>query len=169
MITAVPQELAAAFALLRRSQVPNDLFPEDRRERYQEGRVGQLGLNPALARRAETPLGNVWVIPGDGWICLSLAASPGPSSLDGGGLTCNRIKQALAGRIITWTSSRSEGATIVQGLVPDGIPEVTLTAADGSAQTVSVSDNTYGAVLSGALASVRLGGETVLRLGVPGR
>jgi hypothetical protein len=167
MITAVPEEQAAAFALVRRSQIPTDLLPEDRWGRYQEGRVGQLGLNPALARRAETPLGNVWVIPGDGWICLSLAASPGPSSLDGGGLTCNRTVRAIAGRMITWGSCGS--AVIVQGLVPNDVPEVTLTTATGSVQTVSVSDNTYGVILRSALAAVHIGSETVLRLGVPDR
>jgi hypothetical protein len=57
MITAVPKEQAAAFALLRRAQVPSDLLPEYRWEQYRKGRVGQLALNPALARRAETRSG----------------------------------------------------------------------------------------------------------------
>lgn len=167
MITAVPEEQAAAFALFRRSQIPADLLSEDRWGQYQEGRIGQLGLNPALARRTETPVGNVWVIPGDGWICLSLAASSDPSSFDGGGLSCNRTEQAMAGRMVTWCSSGP--GVIVQGLVPDDIPEVTLTTADGSVQPVSVFENPYGVILRSALAVVRVGSEIVLRLGVPDR
>jgi hypothetical protein len=81
MISTVPEEQAAAFALLRRSQIPTDLLPEDRWEPCQNGRVGQLGVTPALARCAETPHGNVWVIPGDGWICLSLAVSQARASV----------------------------------------------------------------------------------------
>jgi hypothetical protein len=166
MISAVPEEQAAAFALLRRPQVPTDVLPEDRWERYQTGLIGRRGLNPALSRRTETALGNVWVIPGEGWICLSLAASPDASSLDGGGMVCNSTAHAVAGRLVTWGSSRS-GRTLVHGLLPDSIAEVTLTAAGGSMLTVHAVDNAYAAVLSGALVSVRIGGETVLEVGAP--
>lgn len=164
MITAVRREQAAAFALLRRAQVPSDLLPEYRWEHYRNGPVGQLGLNPALARRADTSVGNVWVIPGDGWICLSLPASPHPSSLDGGGVMCNTNRHAIDGRMVTWSSSRSGAGMIVQGLVPDWIAEITLVAADGSTTTVCTSDNAYGAVLTGVLASVRLVARRCLAL-----
>ncbi len=66
MIASVPTVQAEAFALLRRPQTATDLIPEDRLEQYHAGFLKRAGLNPALARRAETPLGNVWVIPGDG-------------------------------------------------------------------------------------------------------
>lgn len=166
MITAVPEEQAAAFALLRRSQVPSDLLPEERWERYQTGLLRRRGLSPALARRASTPLGNVWLIPGDGWICFSLADSSDPSSLDGGGLVCNRTENAVAAPMVTWTSSESAQGTIVQGVVPDGIAEVALTAGDGSTAPVVVVDNVFGAVLNGALSCVSVNGATVLNLGV---
>ncbi len=76
MISVISKEQAAAFGILRRPQIETDLLPEDRWGRYRIGRIGQLGFNLALARRARTPLGNVWIIPGDGWICLSLASFP---------------------------------------------------------------------------------------------
>jgi hypothetical protein len=86
---------------------------------------------------------------------------------DGGGMACNPTANAVAGRLITWTSSRSGAGQMVQGLVPDGVTEVTLITANGSTTTARVSDNAYGADLSGSLARVRIGGETVLSLGGP--
>ncbi len=68
--------------------------------------------------------------------------------------------------MITWTSSRSGKEQMVQGLVPDWVAEVTLIAADGSTTSAPVSDNTYGADLDLPLASVRIGGDIVLSLGV---
>jgi hypothetical protein len=107
---------------------------------------------------ASTQVGNVWVVPGDGWICLDLAASASPASLDGGGMECNTEAAAEAGRMVTWTSA-SANTLVVQGMVPDGVSEVTLTAADGTSLTVPVSDNLYGANLTGGeLQSVRMGG-----------
>jgi hypothetical protein len=157
-ITAIPEDEASAFGILRRAQVTSDLLPEDRWGRFEMGFVARLGLNPALMRRARTEVGNVWVVPGDGWICLALAASRSVTSLDGGGIECNTIKSAARGRTLTWTSSSSGDQTIVQGLVPDGVREVILTARDGASKTVPVADNVYGSVLDGGLASVRLGG-----------
>jgi hypothetical protein len=169
MIAAIPEEQADAFRILRRPQLQTDLLPEDRWEHYGIGRFGQLGLNPALARRAQTPLGNVWVIPGEGYICLSLASSPDSSSLDGGGMTANTTQAALTGRVTAWSASRSGAGQMVQGLVPDAITEVELLAADGSTTIAQVSDNAYGADLGAALAAVLIGGETILSLGVPDR
>ena len=169
MISAISEEQAEAFGILRRPQVKTDLLPEDRWWRYRMGRIGQLGLNLALARRARTPLGNVWIIPGDGWICLSLASSPDSSSLDGGGMTANKTENAIAGRMIKWTGSRSGPGQMVWGLAPDTITAVELLAADGSTTTADVSDNTYGAELGAALATVRIASETILELGVPDR
>lgn len=159
MITAIPEEQAEAFAILRRPQVPTDLPPQDRWELYATGRFGQLGLNPALARRAQTPLGDAWVICGDGWI-----------GLDVGGMTANTTQNALAGRVITWTRSRSGPGQMVQGLVPDTITEVQIVTSDGSTTLARVADNTYGVDLGSALlAAVRIGSETILRVRLPDR
>lgn len=168
MIRAIAEEQAAAFGILRRPQSDTDLLPEDRWDRYRMGRIGQLGLSLALARRARTPLGNVWVIPGDGWICLSLANSLDSSSLDGGGMTASSTEHAIAGRLITWTGSPSGTGQMVCGLAPDTVNAIELLAADGSTTTAEVSENTYGVDLRAALATVRIAGETVLELGVPG-
>jgi hypothetical protein len=167
VVLSIPEEHAAAFGILRREQSSTDLLPEDRLDRYEHGRIGSFGLNPRLARRAETPLGNVWVIPGDGWLCLSLAASLDRSSLDGGGMACARTQSAIARGLITWTGSPSGRGQMVHGLVPDTTAEVDLIAADGSMTSPRISDNVYGVDLRSALARVRVDGETVLTLRVP--
>jgi hypothetical protein len=169
MISVISKEQAGAFGILRRPQIETDLLPEDRWGCYRMGRIGQLEFNLALARRARTPLGNVWIIPGDGWICLSLASSRDSSSLDSGGMTANRTESAIAGRMITWTGSRSGPGQMVWGLAPDTITAVELLTADGSTTTAEVSDNTYGADLGAALATVCIAGETILELGAPDR
>jgi hypothetical protein len=167
MIASVPTVQAEAFALLRRPQIPTDLIPEERWEQYYTGFLQRAGLNPALARRAETPLGNVWVIPGAGWICLSLAGSADRASFDGGGLTANSAESAVTRGLTSWTGSRSGQGQMVQGLVPDRTAEVALIAADGSVTKPRISDNVYGVDLKCALARVCFDGETIVSLGVP--
>lgn len=75
-------------------------------------------------------------------------------------MVCNVTEFAAAGRMVTWTSSRSGDQSIVQGLIPDGIQEVTLIATNGATKTVPVHDNVYGAVLDGHFTSVRITGPT---------
>lgn len=113
--------------------------------------LGLLGLNPGLARRARTEVGDVWVIPGNGFICLSL---------DGGGGSANATDAEAATGVVTWGSYRSLDQCIVHGLVPDGVHEVTLMAINGDIQAVPVHENVYGAVLDGFLTSVRFTGPS---------
>lgn len=157
-ITSISDAQSSAFAILRRPQVEGDALPEDRWPAYEGGGIGRCGLNPGLARRARTELGNVWVIPGSGYICLALAESSSPSSLDGGGVNCVATEVAVSEGTVTWTSIRSGDQDIVHGLVPDGVRELTLTAQNGVSKTVPVHDNVYGALLDGHFASYRFTG-----------
>lgn len=110
--------------------------------------MGRLGLNPDLAR-ALTEAGEVWVIPGNGFICL-----------DCGGACRSTTANAAAEGIVTWTSSRSGDRCIVHGLLPDGVSQVTLVTTTGISADVPVRDNVYGAVLDGPfLQSVRFEGS----------
>ncbi len=102
-----------------------------------------------MARRVKTSAGNVWVIPGNGFICL-----------DVGGISCNATEQAASRGMVMWTSARSGDQSIVHGLVPDAVEEVTLIAEDGTANTVPVCDNVYGALLAGGFKSVRFTGSS---------
>ena len=121
-VTEIHADQSSAFGILRRSPMDSDRLPEDRREGYACGMIGRLGLNTALARRARTDAGDVWVIPGDGFICL-----------DVGGMSCSTSEGAGVQGIVTWTSARAEGTTIVHGLVPD--PKATRMAIPDAAST----------------------------------
>lgn len=66
----VSAEQARSFAILRRAQSNDDPLPSEHGDPFDRGFIGQRGLNPALARRATTPVGAVWVVPGNGHIAL---------------------------------------------------------------------------------------------------
>ncbi len=146
-VTEIHADQSSVFGILRRPQVDCDRIPEERREEDTNGMVGRLGLNAALARRARTDAGDVWVIPGNGFICL-----------DVGGMCCNTSEVARAQGMVTWTSARSDDSTIVHGVVPDGVEEVVLTATDGTTKTVAVKDNVYGTEMEGVFTSLRFAG-----------
>jgi hypothetical protein len=112
--------------------------------------IGRLGLNPALARRAVTQLGDVWVVPGDGYIALEV-----------GGMVCDRTEVAARRGMVTWTSRRpGHLQDVVHGLVPDGVSEVTLQAANHASTTVIVNDNVFAAALNGHFRSGHFSGPT---------
>ena len=56
---------------------------------------------------------------------------------------------------MTWTSDSGALHDLVHGLVPDGVREVSLSAANNASTTVVVTDNVYATVLDGHLRSVR--------------
>jgi len=60
--------------------------------------------------------------------------------------------------MVTWTSDSGAVQDLVHGLVPDGVREVYLRAANDASRTVAVNDNVYGTVLDGHLRSVRFFG-----------
>jgi hypothetical protein len=154
-VTEIHRDQSSLFGILRRLQVDGDRIPEERRDVYTNGMIGRLGLNAALARRARTDAGDVWVAPGDGFVCL-----------DVGGMCCNTTEVAGAQGLVTWTSARSGASTIVHGLVPDGVEEVVLAATDGTTKTVAVKDNVYGTEMEGVFTSLHfVGPEGTVELG----
>jgi len=146
MVTEVSADQAESFDILRRPQVQSDRLPEGL---FDGGLIGQLGLNPALARRAPTQLGDVWVVPGNGYI-----------GLHNGDSSCNRTEDVAARGMMMWTSQRPDHQNLVHGLVPDGVEEVTLLAENGAMTTVVVTENVYGAVLDGTFSSHRFVGPS---------
>jgi hypothetical protein len=146
-VAVVSAEQAESFAILRRPQTESDRLPESHGETFEGGLIGRCGLNPNLARRAMTQLGEVWVVPGSGYIALLV-----------GGMVCNRTEVAARQGMVTWTSDSKALQDLVHGLVPDGVREVYLRAANDASTTVAVNDNVYGTVLDGHLRSVRFVG-----------
>jgi uncharacterized membrane protein len=148
-VAVVSAEQAESFAILRRPQIESDRLPKSHGEMFEGGFIGRCGLNPELARRAVTQLGDVWVVPGSGYIALVV-----------GGMVCNRTEIAARQGMVTWTSDSGARQDLVHGLVPDGVREVSLLAANDASTTVAVNDNVYGTVLDGHLRSVRFFGPT---------
>lgn len=160
-ITAIPAAEAAHFAIFRRPLTPSDHLPSGRADPFANAHslvVGRIGANPALGRRVVTSQGNVWVIPGNGAICL----------WNGGG-GCASVAASIAGKNLSWTSN-SAGGTLIDGLAPDGVTRVAILLANGSVDEVAVHDNVYAASTPSPMKSIRLGGphgKLVLR-GGPG-
>ncbi len=69
-LAVVSVQHAESFAILRRPQFKSDQLPRRHGEMFEGGLIGRCGLNPELARRAATQLGEVWVVPGSGYIAL---------------------------------------------------------------------------------------------------
>ena len=135
-VDAVPALLVDNFAIFRRNQVPGDAVPEDRRSILQRGRVARRGLNPELARRVLTRLGDVWVIPGRDWVALF-----------DGSMTAGPIEPAVHNGKVMWGSFHT-GVELVTGLVPDGVAKVTLLSSSGEQRLAAVRSNIYRAELS---------------------
>lgn len=146
-VAVVSVEQAESFAILRRPRIESDRLPAGHGETFEGGLIGRCGLNPDLARRAVTQLGEVWVVPGSGYIALVV-----------GGIVCDRTPVAARQGMVTWTSDSGALQDLVHGLVPDGVSEVCLRAANDASTTVAVNDNVYGTVLDGHLRSVRFVG-----------
>jgi hypothetical protein len=145
MIEAISADQAAAFFILRRARRETDELSE-RSHSFDGGRMGQLGLNPSLARRGSTEIGDVWVVPGNGWLALMA-----------GGTTATPTDVIKRQGTMTWTSSQG-GNGLVHGLVPDGVAEVVLRDSLGASATVQVNDNVYGTMLNGYFRSLSFTG-----------
>jgi hypothetical protein len=134
-VSAVDEQQAATFGILRRGQHPGD--------GVNTAAPGPFGANVELARSTDTPAGKVWVVPADQRICLRVEDSVGPA------WTCVPTDQAEQGRLML--SLRSpDGSTPVSvyGLLPDGEQGAKIAAADGTSRDLPVSDNVFGARLT---------------------
>src|ERR1035437_7477516 len=139
-VAVVSAEQAESFAILRRPQIESDRLPKSHGEMFEGGFIGRCGLNPELARRAVTQLGDVWVVPGSGYIALVV-----------GGMVCNRTEIAARQGVGTGTADSGALQDLVHGLVPDGVREVSLLAANDAPTTVVVNDIGSGKLLDGHL------------------
>jgi len=146
VVSAIPEQLIAHFAILRRAQVKGDALHLVGQPPFVSGRIRRTGLNPTLARRVVTELGEMWVIPGDGFVALY-----------DGSMVATEIDFVVRNGTVMWTST-TDGANLVCGLVPDGASEIALTATNGATVTVPVLDNVYRATLDGPFEMARFRG-----------
>lgn len=86
----------------------------------------ELGLNADLAQRVDTPTGTVvWVIPGNGFVCILRETALGP------GYACSATKETIRHGIdLAWfDDGRTDGVTpgrVVVGIAPDDVQRATL-------------------------------------------
>jgi hypothetical protein len=148
MISQVDAAEASAFGVMRRPLASSDVVPIDQLISFS----ASSGANPSLARRVlpGAPQGQVsgaaWLVPGDGKVCL-ISISRSSRALGGAG--CLIDEAAITGKLIVEsTSTEAGGGALVAGLVPDGVPTVTLTSG-GRTWSVPVKENVYMAEVSG--------------------
>lgn len=138
---------ARSFAILRRAQCSDDLVPSEHGDPFDRGFIGRCGLNAELARRATTPEGDVWIVPGNGSIALHT-----------GSTTWAPTEVVARQGLLMWGSGAKRPEILVHGLVPDGVTEVTLVCAEGPPATLPVTNNVFGPLLRSQLRSARFEG-----------
>jgi hypothetical protein len=137
-----PTDLAM-LGILRRPQQPGDALPEEA-DRTQDPVARSTGENPALARKVSFgALGDAWVIPADGGVCLQSQGGGCDTDVDGH----PPYIQTLGGGI------DHPGVYHITGLVPDGVATVELRFTDGTVDTLTVQQNVYMANVTSGLTS----------------
>lgn len=147
----------SSFGILRRPAREADVMPaEVRRVLDRDGELERkYGANLDLARSAPGPdnRGRVWLVPGQGQMCLFIPDT------DGFGGTCQSTKAAQDGLLIVSlrgsipqsaadTTAQSTTPGAMGAVVPDGVTSVQLTGSSSS-RTVAVSDNVVTSAIGG--------------------
>jgi hypothetical protein len=139
--TGVEPALAESFGVLRGAAVADGLSSR-LSSRIGDGPSRFFGASVELSRVSVERGGDtLYVIPGRGSLCLALDWTEGVN------VGCTDSTRAKAGYTLTTVGTRS-GITIY-GLVPDGVPSVTVRLAGGEDVTSDVVGNGYIAQVAG--------------------
>jgi hypothetical protein len=149
---------ASAFAVLRQPRTADDVLPKQIADSLRETeRPAFSSQDVSAARRilANTP---AWLLPADnGEVCLAMleypvarGASFAPIPLHG----CVPEGAARLGKLVLVRSlatvpTTSDSRAQVLGIVPDGVPSITVRARDPRLSTVAVLRNAYSLVVNG--------------------
>jgi PhnB protein len=143
--TSVPEEMAAAFACLRRARTATDELPRRVASSGQSPPDRHWGINPELSRLAGTPGGTpVWLVPGR-------SGSRMVAGCDGGGGAGPNAGVQADGLVVLLLPTTAERYATFIGVLPDGVT-ATATNTDGSAAQVTTSVAAFS--VSGDLASL---------------
>ncbi len=148
-VAVVSPEQAESFAILRRPQVESDRLPESRWKAFNRGMIRRLGLNFALARRVVTPVGEAWVVPGNGYIGLEV-----------GGMGCSRTEVVARRGMVTWRLCARGFRTSFTVPFPMASKRSRSSPPTARRRRSSVNENVYGAMLDGHFTSGRFSGPT---------
>jgi hypothetical protein len=127
-VASVDADQASAFALLRR---PADVAPVQVRQDIQRAPFYRaFGLNIELARSALTPASAipVWVIPGDGFLCIWLK-----DPVDGAAVSCDSTATVLKNGLIVSLVTPGKPEITVAGMLPDSARGLRVDDAQGRA------------------------------------
>jgi hypothetical protein len=154
------------LSILRRPVAPGDALPRAARAK------SELGLHFAEARRVRTsvPGWKAWIVPqaADGAACLFVQP---PDAIGPGGGTCFS-KASIQNGADASTGTVTGGGYVIDGIVPDGVPAISLRQTDGTTRRVPVRDNVYLALSREPTVSVSYeaprGGRVTVRAWTPG-
>lgn len=147
-VQSVEPVQAREIGELRRGRTSDDALPSEWRDELAQ--AGNWGANPSLSRRTAP---GVWIVPGDGFVCVA-NATPHDGAL---GLGCATPEDVNRG-LLAPSDVDADGNGVLTGVVPDGVDQVTLVDRDGSTRTADVSRNTYRAAIDASLKEVRFTG-----------
>jgi hypothetical protein len=136
---AAPQaELLARFPILGRPRTAGDQIEPGLQP-------GGMPVAAAAARRVTLPDTRVaaWFAGDGNSLCLTVKSPNG-----GAGTVCNGTASPAADGFASVLGPDPAGDIIVVGIVPAGVPQVTLHMADGSTRVLQVSDNAYEAIVT---------------------
>jgi hypothetical protein len=117
--------------------------------------LASSGADLALSRQVQgLAVGSAWLVPGDGSICFVFTDEP-----VGGGETCQPDTVVTEGQLVMTSGGDAvPGTTLVAGVVPDGVSQVTLSLANGGTVSVPVAENVYIATETQSVTSVTFTG-----------
>jgi hypothetical protein len=135
----------ALFSVLLRPRQHDDALPDSvTRTLSGPAQSATHGESPDLSRRLHHPDRAVWLTVGADTVCYLVKVTDGEPGGDTAG-GCQPTAAAAQGLLQGYETggARFAGKAVVTGILPDGIPQVTVTYADGSTQSVPVIDNVY--------------------------
>jgi hypothetical protein len=152
-VSAVEPDQAREIGELRRGRTADDALPSRWKDDLTDpsGEGGHWGANPSLARRTAP---GVWIVPGDGYVCVA-NTTPGEGSLGFGCATPEDVDRGL----LAPSDVDANGKGVLTGVVPDGVGNVTLVDRDGSTRQAAVDNNTYSVAIDAGLKEVRFTGS----------
>jgi hypothetical protein len=152
--TIAPDQLSQ-LGILRRPRVASDVLPAAAAQGLTDSPTAASGANAELSRSAQgLTTGSAWLIPGNGMICFEYEDPP-----IGGGGTCQADAVVTSGQLVDIAGGATvPGTTLVAGVVPDGVTQVTLNLTGGGTVTATVHENVYLTTITAGLASVTFQG-----------
>jgi hypothetical protein len=171
-VESVQPRLKAELEVLRERRDAADTLPPAVEDvTLTDDSVTPSGENGDLSRRARTAPGNasIYVVPGNGAVCLFLGTGSGDDAVARGG--CGYAGTALAGgeyRVAGGADLGLPGGhALAYGLAPDGVESATVTLPSGTTTEAPVVNSVWVAQIPEGETTTITVGETVLKVEAP--